>query len=46
MAIKTKKINNTYVKLTSARGIKDTRNARVYSEVICKADDKHYFKEA
>lgn len=38
-------LKNNYVKLTSANGIVDIRDNRVYSEVVCKAENVKYYKD-
>lgn len=35
-----------YVKITAPGGVMDTRNGRVYSQVVCKTKDTKYFVEA
>lgn len=37
---------NGNIKLTSVQGVIDIRDNSVYSEVICKPKNEHYFKEA
>lgn len=31
------------VKITSPRGVKDTRNGRIFCEVVCKVKDAKFF---
>jgi hypothetical protein len=40
-----KELKNNYVKLTSANGILDIRDNRVYSEVVCKPENVKYYKD-
>ena len=37
--------NKNYIKLISDNGIVDTRDNRVYSEVICKPKNIKYYKD-
>ena len=39
------RIDETYVKLTSDKHIKDIRTQMIHSEVICNEKDVKYFKE-
>lgn len=41
----TKELKNNYIKLTSANGILDIRDNRVYSEVVCKPENVKYYKD-
>lgn len=41
----TKELKNKYIKLTSANGIVDIRDNRVYSEVVCKPENVKYYKD-
>ena len=41
----TKELKNNYIKLTSANGIVDIRDNRVYSEVVCKPENVKYYKD-
>ena len=45
VTLKREVMANGNVKLTSPKGIVDTRSERVYARVICKPESERFFKE-